>query len=893
MARLAEGLVRGEDGVVRCSWGASHPDYVRYHDEEWGFPVADDRRLFEKLCLEGFQSGLSWLTILKKRESFRAAFRGFDFEAVARFGARDVARLLKDAGIVRHRGKIESTINNARRARELREEAGSLAAFFWSFEPDDADRPRRLDLAGPEDDVHDAGLDRAQQGAEEAGLHVRRPHHGLRLHAGDGPRQRPRRGLRRPRARREGARAAFAGQDDPRPVPPAQNRRTLMHRPLSSPPPSFSSLPFQPSPPSPRSSSRRPGKVEVSFSLGADGAPLYSVSFRGKPVVADSRLGLTLRQTGPLASGLRVVDVKRASRDETYTLVAGKTREARDRCEEMTVALERPGDKPVRLDVVFRAFDDGAAFRYVLPKQPGLDRVEILSEDTRFRFLADHRAWVLELPVLHDQQRARVRARCRSSGSSPSPSSARPSRSRQATGSWSRWPRPTCDAGRACTSRGSKAGTTRASRPWSRSSAPLPSRPDVVVRGALPLVSPWRVLMLGAKPGELVESTILTSLADPSEIGDTSWIKPGKVAWDWWNGPPWSKDVPWKAGMNDETFRHFIDFAAEFGLEYVLVDAGWYGDHRDGEQDITRPIPEMDIPALVAYGREKNVGILLWLNWECVRDQMDVAFPLYEKWGVKGVKVDYMNRKDQEIVAFYQRTLRTAAKHRLAVDFHGAYAGSGEERTFPNLLTREGVLGLEYVKWSDRVTARHDVTLPFTRMLVGPMDYTPGGFRSVNPAEFAPRHELPVVMTTRAHQLAMYVVYDSPLQMLSDTPAAYRGEPGAEFLKAVPATWDETRVLDGRIGEYVVIARRRGAEWFVGAMTDAARKVAIPLGFLGARSFDATIWADTRDTATNPNRLSVLPARLEGRSSRPLELSLAAGGGAVLHLRPAGAAGRR
>jgi len=144
MARLAEGLVRGEDGVVRCSWGASHPAYVRYHDEEWGFPVADDRRLFEKLCLEGFQSGLSWLTILKKRESFRAAFRCFDFEAVARFGARDVARLLKDAGIVRHRGKIESTVNNARRARELGEEAGSLAAFFWSFEPQDGDRPRRL-----------------------------------------------------------------------------------------------------------------------------------------------------------------------------------------------------------------------------------------------------------------------------------------------------------------------------------------------------------------------------------------------------------------------------------------------------------------------------------------------------------------------------------------------------------------------------------------------------------------------------------------------------------------------------------------------------------------------------------------------------------------------------
>jgi alpha-glucosidase len=413
-----------------------------------------------------------------------------------------------------------------------------------------------------------------------------------------------------------------------------------------------------------------------------------------------------------------------------------------------------------------------------------------------------------------------------------------------------------------------------------------------VVRGALPLVSPWRVLMLGTKPGDLVESTILTSLADPNEIGDTSWIKPGKVAWDWWNGPV-VPNVPWKAGMNNDTFRHFIDFAAEFGLGYVLIDAGWYGDHRDGGADITRAIPEMDMPGLAAYAKEKNVGLLVWLNWEAVREQMDVAFPLYEKWGLSGVKIDYMDRKDQEIVAFYQRAARTAARYHLTVDFHGAYAGSGEERTFPNWLTREGVMGAEYNKWSDRVTPRHNVTLPFTRMLTGPMDYTPGGFRNVTAAEFAPKNDLPVVMTTRAQQLAMYVVYDSPLQMLSDTPSAYRGEPGADFLKAVPTTWDETRVLDGKIGEFVVIARRHGSEWFVGAMTDEARSVAIPLGFLGGRAYDATIWADTRDSATNPARLSVLPARLGGKGSRPLELSLVAGGGAVLHLRPVGAPARR
>jgi alpha-glucosidase len=628
------------------------------------------------------------------------------------------------------------------------------------------------------------------------------------------------------------------------------------------------------------------GKVEVTFSLAEDGSPLYSVTFAGKPVVSGSRLGLTLRQTGPLAAGFRVLDVKRASRDETYALVAGKTREARDRSEEMTVSLERPGEKPVRLDVVFRAFDDGAAFRYVLPKQAGLDRVEVSSEDTRFRFLADHKAWVLELgSFTTSNEREFV------------PMPLLGIKPESIVG-----PPLTIEAGDGLVVALAEANLRRWSglhfarveggndsrRPTLVTKlAPLPSQPGVVVRGALPLVSPWRVLMLGAKPGDLVESTILTSLADPNEIGDTSWVKPGKVAWDWWNGPV-VPNVPWKAGMNDETFRHFVDFAAEFGLEYVLIDAGWYGDHRDGEADITRPIPEMDLPGLAAYGKGKNVRLLVWLNWEAVRDQMDVAFPLYEKWGLAGVKIDYMDRKDQEIVAFYQRTLRTAARYHLAVDFHGAYAGSGEERTFPHWLTREGVMGLEYLKWSDRVTPRHNVTIPFTRMLTGPMDYTPGGFRSVNAGDFAPRNELPVVMSTRAHQLAMYVVYDSPLQMLSDTPSAYRGEPGADFLKVVPATWDESRVLDGRIGEYVVMARRHGSEWFVGAMTDGPRKIAIPLGFLGGKAFDATIWADTRDTATNPARLSVLPARLEGKSPRPLELSLASGGGAVLHLRPAG-----
>ena len=374
-------------------------------------------------------------------------------------------------------------------------------------------------------------------------------------------------------------------------------------------------------------------------------------------------------------------------------------------------------------------------------------------------------------------------------------------------------------------------------------------------------------------------------MSDPSRIADTAWIKPGKAAWDWWSG----RQLPgatFKTGMNNDTMKAFIDLAGEYGFEYMLIDARWSGYSYDTTVDITRSIPEIDVPGHVAYGRERKVGVMLWLNWENVRDQIDVAFPLYEKWGVRGIKIDLIDRKDQEIVAFYERVLKTAAKCHLLVDFHGAYAPTGEERTWPNLLTREGVLGLEHYKWCDRITPRHNVTLPFTRMLLGPMDYTPGGFRNVTPETYASRYDLPFVMGTRAHQLAMFVVYDSPLQMVADTPSAYRGEPAADFLKVVPSTWDETRVLAGQIGEYVAIARRHGRDWFIGAMTDAPRKLELALPFLGAAAFEATVYADAPDSAAAPTHTAISRIHVAARENRPpLVLDLVRGGGAAVHLR--------
>lgn len=622
------------------------------------------------------------------------------------------------------------------------------------------------------------------------------------------------------------------------------------------------------------------GWVLLEASVDSAGAPTYSVSFRGRPIVVDSGLGLTLREVGSLERGFHVVGTRRASRDERYTLISGKTREGRDYYEEMTVALEREG---LRLDLVFRAYDDGAALRYVLPEQPSLEDVLVVSEETRFRFTGDHRAWALFLPSFTTSNESEF---------VPVPLLAIKPESIVGPPLVVELGDGTTVALVEANLRGYsglhfarlEGGDDTRFPTLVTKLAPAPNRPDLAVRGGTPFTTPWRVLMLGDRPGALIESTLLYSLSDPSEIADTSWIRPGKVAWDWWSGPSIS-GASFPVGMNDETIEHFIDFASELGLEYMLIDAGWYGSHRDVTADITRSITAIDVPGLVAYGNARNVGILLWLNWENVSDQMEDAFPLYEKWGVRGVKVDYMNRKDQEIVAFYHRVLRTAARYHLAVDFHGAYTGSGEERTWPNLLTREGVMGLEYSKWSDRATPRHNVTIPFTRMLTGPMDYTPGGFRNRTLDSFVPRDEAPFAMGTRAHQLAMFVVFESGLQMLVDSPDAYRAEPGVEFLRVVPASWDETRVLDGRIGEYIVVARKRGSDWFLGAMTDEARALSIPLDFLGAGSFEATRYADVPESETTAARIGI--ERLELRAGhQSLSLTLVRGGGAAIHLRP-------
>jgi len=317
----------------------------------------------------------------------------------------------------------------------------------------------------------------------------------------------------------------------------------------------------------------------------------------------------------------------------------------------------------------------------------------------------------------------------------------------------------------------------------------------------------------------------------------------------------------------------------------MLIDAGWSVAQSRTESDLTRTSPALDMPEILRHAASKNVKVWLWAHWTAIDRQMDEAFPLFEKWGIAGVKIDFMDRDDQGMVEFYRRVARKAAEHHVMIDFHGAFKPTGLRRTYPNVMTHEGVLGLEYLKWSARTTPDHNVMLPFTRMLAGPMDYTPGGFNNVTPAEFEARSREPMTLGTRAHQLALYVVFESALQMLSDHPGAYRGEKELDFLSRVPASWDETRVLAGQPGDFIAVARRKGAQWFVGCLTGSReRTIELPLDFLSEGEFKAEIYADAPDAATSPKK-SVKEER-SVRKGAQLSVRMAPGGGQAIRISP-------
>ncbi|MFT4254527.1 MAG: glycoside hydrolase family 97 protein [Caulobacter sp.] len=635
--------------------------------------------------------------------------------------------------------------------------------------------------------------------------------------------------------------------------------------------------------PAPKQAAASPdGRTVIAFAPTDGGLPSFSVTRAGKPVIAPSALGLRTNVAGFGAKGFDLVDARTSTVDQTYDLVLGKTRTVRDRYTELTLTFRETGGER-SIAVVARAYDDGVALRYVVPGQPGFESFTVSGERTEFMFPKDYSCWGVNFGRFEGGQEGEY-----------DPVKVSAIRQFHLFGA------PlVCRTGEGRTTFALAEAdvknypTTFFARRGDNALGvvtKMPPRSDGGVAKVAPngeaFHTPWRVVMIGDAPGDLAASNLISSLAAPTAIEDTRWIKGGKSAWDWWNG----YDAPVaKPGVNTETYLAYIDFAAAMGLDYILMDEGWYVGFSEQPKlgsDVTSTVPEIDMPAIVAHARAKGVRVMVWLQWKQLDRQMDEAFAAYEKWGLAGVKVDFMNRADQEMVDFYHKVLSKAAEHRLLVDLHGAYAPNGLARTYPNFVTQEGVLGAEYNKWSSRITARHNVTLPFTRMILGPIDYTPGGFGNVTPETFAFRNERPVVMTTRGQAIAMYVVYDSPVVMVADAPQAYRKadgtwEDGVDFIQAVPTTWDETRVLQGDIGEFVVTARRKGATWYVGAMTnEQGREVSLPLGFLGKGRFKARVW---RDGAT-PTSLSTSISQMG--SADVLRLKLAPSGGAAAILEP-------
>ena len=653
------------------------------------------------------------------------------------------------------------------------------------------------------------------------------------------------------------------------------------------------------------------GALEISIATvrgqavqAAGGQLAYRVDLGGKSVLGWSNLGLLLDGAPALGPAVRIESSQASTQDETWTSPQGKANPIRNHYNAVAVQTVETAANGRRLIVEARAYDDGVAFRYVVPEQPSVKELRILNESTQFRFskFANtfslisrgfqtsneddyheltigglHREYLVNLPVLVEV-----------------PGIAWVGLTEADIEDYSSM-FVTAAGGQALAVRlAPRVEDINTNAEVAPSFDPNVDAKKVSVIAQTPVKSSWRVLMIADQPGRLVESNMVLNLNPPNAIGDTSWIKPGKTSWDWWNGGQ-AKGVA-QPGKNNETIKYYIDFSARNKFEYMLIDGGWELPlpKQDGPNmysgralySDSKSIAALDIPMLVQYAKSKGVGMWLITHFRDLHSQVDEAFTQMEKWGIAGVKIDYLDRTDQWMMNWYRTTAKKAADHHLMVDFHGASKPDGSARTFPNVLTREGVMGAEYNRWSARVTPRHNVTLAFTRMLAGPMDYTPGGFGNVTREGFTPRTTAPVVMHTRAHATALFVVFESELQMVADSPDAYDGQKELEFLKAVPSSWDETRVLNGVPPKYITVARRRGNEWFVGSITNEdARELDMPLSFLGSGAWDAEIYSDGPNAAAQPKDSVVEKRRVNAQTV--LKLKLAPAGGCAIRLAPA------
>ena len=565
----------------------------------------------------------------------------------------------------------------------------------------------------------------------------------------------------------------------------------------------------------------------------------YDVSLNGRLLMKDSTLGINVEGKS-LGENPQVKSAKKDSVDKVLEpVVRQKSAKIRERYNELK--LEMGGGYAV----TFRAYPEGVAYR--IETSLGGENVKVFSEDDLFRFAGDFTVYFPEEESMFSHNERKYLPRSLASISEKS---------------FATLP-AVVDVGEGAKVAVAESGVEDYPGLWLRGGGehalaatfehyPLEEKLErdrdfkvtqtadyiAVTQGTR--VFPWRVLGIAEHDKDLLSNSLVWLLEKPSQLTDTAWIKPGKVAWDWWNANN-VYGVDFKAGINTQTYKYYVDFASKNHLDYIILDEGWY---KLG--NVLEVVPEINMEELTAYAKQKNVGVILWVVWKTLDDQLIPALDQYAKWGVAGIKVDFMQRNDQKLLQYYYKVARECSKRHMLVDFHGAQRGASLTRTWPNLINNEGVRGMEWSKWSAETEPQHNVTLPFTRMFLGPMDYTPGAMLNATKATFAPIFSRPMALGTRCQQLAMYVVYESPLQMLSDSPSNYERElESLGFLSAVPSTWDETVPLDGKISEYVVVARRNGKDWYVGAMSNwTARDLEIELSFLPSGNFTMDAYQD-------------------------------------------------
>ena len=627
------------------------------------------------------------------------------------------------------------------------------------------------------------------------------------------------------------------------------------------------------------------GHIVFSFTLTKE-MPVYQVSYLGETVVNSSELSLEFKETGRFASNLSMSKPKVVSVDNRYELLIGKTKNVHHPYRQLIIPLQEKAGAGRKINIVVRAFNDGVAFRYEFPEQEKWSSYTLteerscfnLAQATKVRGLLfgnnynnNHEGVYqkMELNVLEENVLMDVPALFELPGKKYL--AITEASLRDYAGMY----------------------LVRDGNILRSQLSPLQGQSEVKVKAILPHQTPWRVMMISDRPGAFLESNMLTSLNEPTKIKDTSWLKPGKTSFHWWNGDV-LPDSTFAPGVNFETNKYYIDFCARNNIAYHSVIGyggfAWYSNdwpsyaEEGSYADVTKPVASLDMQRICDYAKSKGVAIHVWVNWKALYPQLEAAFTQFEKWGIKGMMVDFLDRSDQEMVNVQEEILERAAAHHLIIQFHGAYKSTGMNRTYPNEFTREGTHNYEQNKWlTEALSPEHDLDIAFIRMIAGASDYHLGGFRAVKPENFKPKYIRPLMISTRSHMLAMYVVLESYLNMVADYPEAYEGQPGFDFLQSVPTVWNETRVINGVLDEYLTIARKHGEEWYIGTINNSkARMLEIPLDFLQAGDYKAEIYSDAADSEEHPNNL----VRTTGvyRKGEVIKVKLAPGGGNVIRL---------